>query len=333
MARQIGIDLGTANTLACIKGKGIVLRQPSVVAVNTQNSKVIAVGTDAKEMVGKTPIDIAAYRPLKDGVIADFDITKKMLRLFIKHIGGNDFIRPEMLICIPYGITEVERMAAEDAAFNAGARSVSLIEEPLAAAIGSGLDVLGSRGSMIIDIGGGTTEVAVLSLGGIVVSKSLRAAGDKMDEAIISHVRRKYGVLIGEASAEQVKMTVGSVHPEVDRGYISVIGRNLETGLPATVEVGSMDVEVALEELAGDLIEAIRKTLVETPPELSGDIYDDGIVLSGGGALLGGLSRLITDATGLRARVAESPLDGVIRGIDAVLENEKEYGSCFVRCK
>lgn len=327
MTRHIGIDLGTANTLACVKGKGVVLREPTVVAYNTRTDKVLAVGTEAKEMIGKTPGSILAFRPLKDGVIAEFEVTKTMLKMFTKKLfaGSLFFMRPSMIVCIPYGVTEVERMAVEDAALEAGARSVALIEEPVAAAIGSGIDVANARGSMIVDIGGGTTEVAVLSLGGIVESKSLRSAGDKMDDAITAYIRKKYGLMIGETTAENIKKNIGSVHPLIDRGTMEVRGRSLNNGLPSTITVSSSDVEEALCDIIDDIVEAVKNTLEDTPPELAGDIYEDGIVLAGGGALLGGLDKLITDATGVPVRVAPVPLDGVILGIEKVLENIDEY--------
>lgn len=327
MSRHIGIDLGTANTLAYVKGKGIVLREPSVVAIDEALGKVIAIGTEAKEMVGKTPVGITASRPLKDGVIAEFELTKLMLKSFVRRLSGGRifFFRPNILVCIPYGVTEVERMAVEDAALESGARTVALIEEPVAAAIGSDINVDAARGSLIVDIGGGTTEVAVISLGGTVVSESLRVAGDKMDDAIVSFVRRKYGMIIGESTAESIKKTVGSVHRDVDRGYMDVMGRNASTGLPMTVKVTSKDTAEALKDITASLVDVIRRTLEKTPPELSGDIYDDGVVLAGGGALIGGLDRLITDITGLPARVAKSPLDGVIRGIGKVIDDMDKY--------
>ncbi len=328
MSKHIGIDLGTANTLSCVGGGKIVLREPSVVAVNTVMGKVLAVGAEAKEMIGKTPGEITTYRPLREGVIAEFEITKIMLRMFVKRLASMEhlFLRPDLIVCIPYGVTEVERMAVENAALEAGARTVALIDEPLAAAIGAGIAVEDSRGSLVVDIGGGTTEVAVLSLGGTVVSKSVRTAGDKMDDAIIAFIRRKYGVLIGETAAENIKMTVGSVHRYIDRGSVKVIGRNVETGLPESVTISSADVGEALKDIIDELVDTVRKTLEETPPELSGDILDDGITLSGGGALLGGIDRLISEITGLRVTVAKAPLDCVIRGIGKVIDDMDKYG-------
>lgn len=322
MSKFIGIDLGTANTIVYVRGKGIVLREPSVVAVEQRSKKVVAVGNDAKLMLGKTPGSITAMRPLKDGVIAEFDFTSAMLRDFFKKASGSAiFSRPKVIVCVPYGVTEVEKRAVEDVTLEAGAQSVALIEEPIAAAIGSGLKVEDARGSMIVDIGGGTTEVAVTSLGGIVLSTSLRIAGDEIDSAIVAYMKKKYNVLIGEVTAEMLKKKIGSVHPGIDRGTMEVRGRNMLNGLPAIITVSSADIREAMHEQVVHIIEAIRNTLENTPPELSSDIYDNGIMLAGGGALLGGLDALVTHVTGIRATVAKSPLDAVAVGIGHVLES------------
>lgn len=323
MGRSIGIDLGTANTIVYVKGKGITLREPSVVAVEARSKRVVAVGSEAKRMLGKTPGSITAMRPLKDGVIAEFDFTTQMLRHFFKKVSGNTiFTRPRVMICVPFGVTEVEKRAVQDVTLEAGAQSVGLIEEPIAAAIGSGLKVESARGSMIVDIGGGTTEVAVTSLGGIVLSTSLRTAGDEIDDAIVSYIKRKYNILIGEVTAEQLKKNIGSVHPAADRGIMEVRGRNLMNGLPAIITVSSAEIREAMGEQVGHIIECIRTTLENTPPELSSDIYDNGIMLAGGGALLAGLDVLVSEITGIRAIVAKNPLDSVAVGIGHVIENE-----------
>ena len=323
--KSIGIDLGTANTIVYLKGRGIVLREPSVVAIDQRGRHVVAVGSEAKLMLGKTPGSISALRPLKNGVIAEFDATAAMLRHFFKKVSGNTLMsRPKVIICIPYGVTEVEKRAVEDVTLEAGAQSVALIEEPVAAAIGSGLRVEDARGSMIVDIGGGTTEVAVLSLGGIVLSTSLRTAGDELDDAIVSYIKRKYNILIGEVTAEYLKKSIGSVHPAADRGVMEVRGRNLMNGLPAIITVNSAEIREAMGEQLSHIVECIRTTLENTPPELSSDIYDNGIMLSGGGALLAGLDVLITQITGIRAMVAKNPLDSVAIGIGHVIENDTD---------
>jgi len=322
MGRSIGIDLGTANTIVYVKGKGIVLREPSVVAIEERSKKVVAVGNEAKLMLGKTPGSIVAMRPLQDGVIAEFDFTTAMLRDFFKKAAGASlFSGPRVVVCVPYGVTEVEKRAVEDVTLEAGAQKVALIEEPIAAAIGSGLKVEDARGSMIVDIGGGTTEVAVLSLGGIVLSKSLRIAGDELDEAIVNYIKKKHNILIGEVTAEMLKKKIGSVHPAVDRGYMEIQGRNLLNGLPAIINVSSAEVREAMHEQIVHIIEAIRSTLENTPPELAADIYDNGIMLAGGGALLGGLDALISYVTGVKVTIAKNPLDCVAIGIGHVLES------------
>ncbi len=320
--KSIGIDLGTANTLIYVKGRGIVLREPSVVAVEAKTRKAVAVGSEAKLMLGKTPGSITAMRPLKDGVIAEFDITASMLHHYFKKVSGNTiFSRPKVVICIPYGVTEVEKRAVEDVTLEAGAQSVALIEEPIAAAYGSGLRVDSPRGAMIVDIGGGTTEVAVLSLGGIVLSTSERVAGDELDDAITAYIKRKYNILIGETTAELLKKRIGSVHPATDHGAMEIRGRNLLSGLPAIVTVSSAEIRDAMMDEVEHIIDSIRNTLEATPPELASDIYDTGIMLSGGGALLSGLDLLISRVTGIRTVVAKAPIDSVAVGIGRVIES------------
>ena len=311
-SQDIGIDLGTANTLVFVKGKGIVIREPSVVAV----------GNKAKQMIGRTPGSITAVRPLKDGVIADFDITSDMLKEFIRMaISSSPFSRARVLICIPSGVTEVERKAVHDAARSAGAKYVSLIEEPMAAAVGAGLPVAEATGSMVVDIGGGTTEVAVISYGDIVTSQSARVAGDDFDEAIIAYIRRKHNLLIGERTAEDIKIKIGSASAYDGEGAVDVKGRNLLDGLPKNVEITSEEVREALSDCVNQILDTIRVTLERTPPELSADIIDRGIMLTGGGALLRGLDKLISAETKMPVHVAENPLDCVAEGTGICLEN------------
>ncbi|MBO5896564.1 MAG: rod shape-determining protein [Clostridia bacterium] len=324
-SQDIGVDLGTANTLVFVKGKGIVIREPSVVAVDerTNPKTVVAVGADAKRMIGRTPGSITAVRPIKDGVIADFDMTADMLKAFIKRaISSSPFNRARVMICIPSGVTEVERRAVHDAAKSAGARYVSLIEEPMAAAIGAGLPVLEATGSMIVDIGGGTSEVAVISLGDIVTSKSVRVAGDNFDEAIISYVKRTFNLLIGERSAEDIKLKLGSAYPYEGEAAMEIKGRNLIDGLPKSVEITSEQVRQALADPVDEILDSIRYTLDRTPPELAADIIERGITLTGGGALLRGLDKLIAAETGMPVRVAENPLDCVVNGTGICLEKD-----------
>lgn len=324
-SQDIGIDLGTANTLVFVKGKGIVIREPSVVAVDvrTQPPKVVAVGAEAKEMIGRTPGSITAVRPLKDGVIADFDVTADMLKAFIKRaISSSPFTRARVMICIPSGVTEVERRAVHDAARSAGAKYVSLIEEPMAAAIGAGLPVSEATGSMVVDIGGGTAEVAVLSLGDIVTSRSARVAGDDFDEAIIAYIKKKYNLLVGERTAEDIKIRIGSAYAYDGEGAMNVKGRNLMDGLPKNVEVTSEEIREALSDPVSQIIDAIRSTLEKTPPELAADIIDHGITLTGGGALLRGLDKLIEIETKMPVHIAQNPLDCVVDGTGICLEND-----------
>ena len=321
-SKDIGIDLGTANTLVYLRGKGIIMREPSVVAVDTKTDEVRSVGHEAKAVIGRTPGSIMAVRPLKDGVIADFDITANMLARFIKKVCGNSlFFRPRVVICIPSGVTEVERRAVKEAALKAGARQVSVIEEPMAAAIGAGLPISEPSGSMVVDIGGGTSEVAVISLGGIVAARSVRVGGDEFDQAIIAYIKRKYNLLIGERTAEQIKIEIGSAYELEEEKEMEIKGRNLVDGLPKNITVHSEEIRDALAESLQKVVDAIKETLERTPPELSADIIDHGIMLTGGGALLRGLDELVHRETGIDVHVAETPLDCVAAGTGAVLDH------------
>ena len=319
--KDIGIDLGTANTLVFMKGKGIIMREPSVVAVDTRNYTVKYVGQEAKDVIGRTPGSIVAVRPLKDGVIADFDIAASMLQIFIKKACNNSiFARPRVVICIPSGVTEVERRAVDEAARQAGAKDVELIAEPMAAAIGAGLQVEEAAGCMVVDIGGGTSEVAVISLGDIVTSCSVRTAGDDFDEAIISYIKKKYNLLIGERTAEDIKIRLGSAFPYDEEESMDVKGRNLVDGLPKNITVTSEEIRESLADPVSAIVDAIRSTLERTPPELSADIINNGIMLTGGGALLRGLDVLINRETGMPVHVAEDPLDCVVMGTGKCLD-------------
>lgn len=320
--KDIGIDLGTANTLVFMKGKGIIMREPSVVAVDTKTDTVRYVGHEAKGVIGRTPGSIVAVRPLKDGVIADFDITTSMLRIFIKKVcGSSSIFRPRIIICIPSGVTEVERRAVREAAMNAGAKQVMIVEEPMAAAIGAGLPVEEATGSMVVDIGGGTSEVAVISLGGIVASKSVRVGGDKFDAAIIAYIKRKYNLLIGERTSELIKIELGSAYKMDEEASMNIKGRNLVDGLPQNIVIRSEEIREALEEPVQAIVDAIKETLERTPPELAADIIDHGITLTGGGAMLRGLDKLINSETGIDVHAAENPLDCVASGTGMVLDN------------
>lgn len=320
-SKDIGIDLGTANTLVFMKNKGIVMREPSVVAVDVRTDTVLAVGSAAKDMIGRTPGSIVAVRPLKDGVIADFDITATMLKHFIrKTVKPSIFSKPKVIVCIPSGVTEVERRAVQDAARQAGAGDVELIEEPMAAAIGAGLPVFEPTGSLVVDIGGGTSEVAMISLGDIVTACSVRVAGDKFDESIIQYVKKKYNLLIGERTAEEIKIKIGSAYPYEGEGDMQIKGRNLVDGLPKNVIISAAEVRDALADPLSIIVEAIRNTLEKTPPELSADIIDHGIMLTGGGALLRGLDLLVAQETSMPVHVAERPLDCVAEGTGKRLE-------------
>ncbi|MCI6278149.1 MAG: rod shape-determining protein [Clostridium sp.] len=324
ITKDMGIDLGTANTLVYVKGKGIVLREPSVVAINNTTKKPLAVGAEAKRMIGRTPGNIVAIRPMKDGVIADFDVTQIMLKKFIdKVITKSAFSSPRIIVCFPSGVTEVERRAILEATKQAGAREVVLMEEPMAAAIGAGLPVDEPTGSMIVDIGGGTTEVAIISLGGIVTSRSLRVAGDELDHAIINYIKKEYNLMIGERTAETIKMELGSAFKVEDEEekVMDIKGRDLISGLPKTIEISEEQIREALSEPVASIIEAIKITLEKTPPELSADIMDKGIMLAGGGALLRDLDLLINHETHMPVHIAESPLDCVALGTGKALEN------------
>ncbi len=319
----IGIDLGTANCLVCTPEKGIVIREPSVVTYDMSNERVISIGASAKRMIGKTPYGIATVRPLRDGVIADFSLTLVMLKLLIKKAMHSSMLaRPKVIICIPYGITDVEKRAVENAAIEAGASGVALIDEPVAAAIGAGLPMRQSSGHMIVDIGGGTTEVAVVTGGGVAVSKSLRIAGDACDKAICEYIRKKFNVLIGESTAEEIKVEIGSVHASTDIGMLEVRGRNLATGLPSVFNIYSKEVHEAIKEPIAAILDVIKTTLEITPPELCADLYDNGITLAGGGALLAGMGILVQEKTGLPVYIAKHPLDCVAEGITKVMTSK-----------
>jgi rod shape-determining protein MreB and related proteins len=318
--RDMAIDLGTANTLVYVRGMGIVLNEPSVVAINTRDNRALAVGIEAKRMIGRTPSHIQAIRPLRDGVIADFDITEKMLRYFIKKVQPRRWARPRIIICVPSGITGVERRAVEEAAYHAGARRAYTIEEPMAAAIGVGMPVHEPAGSVIVDIGGGTSEVAVISLGGIVVARSARVGGDELDEAIVNWVKKEYNLLLGDRTAEQLKMAIGSAWPFSDEPNAEVRGRDLVTGLPKTVVVTAAEVREAIEEPVQGVIDAIKYCLDKTPPELSADVMERGIVITGGGALLRGLDVRIANETGTPVITADRPLHSVVLGSGQCLE-------------
>jgi rod shape-determining protein MreB len=318
--RDMAVDLGTANTLVYVRGRGIVLSEPSVVAIDQRTGEVHAVGVEAKRMLGRTPGTISAIRPLKDGVIADFDVTEQMLRHFIQKVHQHRFAHPRVVVCVPSGVTGVEKRAVEEATLSAGARQAYLIEEPMAAAIGAGLPVAEPTGNMIVDVGGGTTEVAVISLGGIVVSQSLRVGGDEMDEAIINHIKREYKLLIGQQTAEEIKLEIGSAYDMREELQAEVRGRDMLTGLPKTVVLSSEEVRRALEEPVQQIVEAIKSTLDKTPPELAADIMDRGIVLAGGGALLSSFDERLRHETQMPVHLAESPLTCVAVGSGRSLE-------------
>ncbi|PIQ86164.1 MAG: rod shape-determining protein [Candidatus Omnitrophica bacterium CG11_big_fil_rev_8_21_14_0_20_45_26] len=322
-SNDIGIDLGTATTLVYVKGQGVVLCEPSVVAIDKYTHQILAVGEEAKRMLGRTPGNIIATRPMKDGVIADFDVTEAMLRYFIRKIyRRKQIVNPRVVIAVPSGITEVEKRAVKDSAERAGARSpVYLVEEPIAAAIGVGLPIQEPSGNMIVDIGGGTTEIAVISLAGIVFSKSIRIGGDEFDEAIMSHLKRTYNLMIGERTAEEIKINIGSVYPQEEESTMDVKGRDILAGLPKTITISSEEIREALSEPVSAILESIRITLERTPPELSADLIDRGLILAGGGALLKGLDRLISEETGLPVHVADDPLTAVALGTGRYLSD------------
>jgi len=330
IGRDMAIDLGTANTLVYVRGRGIVLNEPSVVAINLKDGRPVAVGGDAKRMIGRTPANIEAIRPLKDGVIADFDICEKMLRYFIQRVHQRRWAKPRMVICVPSGITGVERRAVEEAAEYAGARKAYIIEEPMAAAIGAGLPVHEPTGNMVVDIGGGTTEVAVISLVGVVTSASVRIGGDELDEAIISFAKREYSLALGERTAEEIKIALGSACPLEEEVYAEVRGRDLVTGLPKTIVTSTQEIRDAIEEPVAAIVDAVKVTLDRTPPELAADIVDKGIVLTGGGALLHGLDVRLANETGMPIVIAPNPLHTVAIGAGQCLEEFEALKSVLI---
>lgn len=330
-SRDMGIDLGTANTLVFVRGKGIVLQEPSVIAIDHDSQEILAVGYDAKKMVGRTPASIVAVRPLRDGVIADLDVTVTMLRHFIdKASRRHGVFKPRVVIGVPSGVTQVERRVIHDSAMQAGAKEACLVEEPMAAAIGAGLPVEDPTGNMVVDIGGGTTEVAVISLGGIVASKSITTAGDKMDEAIVNYMKRNYNLMIGERTAEEIKKTVGSAYPIQQEETMEARGRDIVNGLPKTVTISSTEIQQALSDTVAEIVNAVRSTLEKTPPELSADVIDKGIAMTGGGSMLKGLDRLLSDATGMPSYLTEDPLTCVVRGAGIVVEHLDTYRRVLV---
>ncbi|MEI7655505.1 MAG: rod shape-determining protein [Actinomycetes bacterium] len=321
IGRDMAVDLGTANTLVYVRGRGVVLNEPSVVAINQTTRSVLAVGLEAKKMIGRTPGNIVAIRPLKDGVIADFDTTERMLRYFIQKVHTHRHLaKPRIVVCVPSGITGVEQRAVKDAGYAAGARKVYIIEEPMAAAIGAGLPVHEPTGNMVVDIGGGTTEVAVISLGGIVTAKSIRVGGDALDLAIIEYIKKEYSLLLGERTAEEIKMLIGSAFPIPDEPHAEIRGRDLVSGLPKTIVVASEEIRKAIEVPVTSIVDAVKATLDQTPPELSGDLMERGIVLTGGGALLKGLDERIRHETGMPIHIADNPLDCVAIGSGKCVE-------------
>ena len=317
---DLGIDLGTATVLVYVKGKGVILKEPSVVAINKVNNKILAVGEEARKMIGRTPGNIIAVRPLKDGVISDYDITEKMLKEFIKKAcGGKKIIAPKVMVCIPSQATEVEKRAVIDATKNSGAKEVHLIEEPLSAAIGAGIDITKPDGNMIVDIGGGTTDIAVISLGGVVIRKSIKSAGDRFDEAIVKYVRLKHRIMIGEKTAEDLKINIGCAYKDARESSYIMKGRNLVTGLPDQVKITSEEIREALEEPVGLIVDGVKSILEKTPPELAADIIEKGIIMTGGGSLLYGLDKLIEVSTGLNVKIAENSVEAVVEGTGEVL--------------
>ncbi len=319
--QDIGIDLGTATVLAFVKGKGIVLREPSVVAVDNNTKEVLAVGQEARKMLGRTPGNIVATRPLKDGVISDYTVTEKMLKYFISKICGRFIFAPRIMICIPSQVTEVEKKAVIDAASQAGARKVYLIEEPIAAAIGAGIDISKPCGNMIVDIGGGTTDIAVISLGGSVVSSSLKVAGDKFDEAIVKYIKKKHNVIIGDRTAEDLKVNIGCVYPKIQDAEMDIRGRDMATGLPRTITIYSSEMLEALMEPALQIVDAVHSVLEKTPPELASDISDKGIYMTGGGCLVDGLDKLLQEKTGINVMIAQDTVSCVALGTGKALDN------------
>jgi rod shape-determining protein MreB and related proteins len=322
LGRDMAVDLGTANTLVYVRGRGIVLNEPSVVALNTNNGQIVAVGAEAKRMIGRTPGNIVAIRPLKDGVIADFDVTERMLRYFIQKVHRRSHMaKPRLVVAVPSGITGVEQSAVKEAGHQAGARRVYIIEEPMAAAIGAGLPIHEPTGNMVVDIGGGTTEVAVISLGGIVTSQSIRVGGDELDQAIITFGKKEYSLMLGERTAEEIKMALGSAYPSEDEPHAEIRGRDLVSGLPKTVVISAAEVRKAIEEPVNLIVDAVKNTLDKCPPELAGDVMDRGIALTGGGAMLRGLDSRIREETGMPVQVADNPLDSVVLGTGKCVED------------
>ncbi|MCW2944048.1 MAG: cell shape determining protein MreB/Mrl family [Actinoallomurus sp.] len=322
LGRDMAVDLGTANTLVYVRGRGIVLNEPSVVAINTNSGKIVAVGIEAKRMIGRTPGNIVAVRPLKDGVIADFDVTERMLRYFIQKVHKRrHFAKPRIVVAVPSGITGVEQRAVKEAGYQAGARRVYIIEEPMAAAIGAGLPVHEPTGNMVVDIGGGTTEVAIISLGGIVTSQSIRVGGDELDQAIISYAKKEYSLMLGERTSEEIKMAIGSAYPFEDEPHAEIRGRDLVSGLPKTVVISAEEIRRATEEPVNTVVDAVKTTLDKCPPELSGDIMDRGIVLTGGGALLKNIDERLREETGMPIHTVDNPLDSVVLGSGKCVED------------
>ena len=322
LGRDMAVDLGTANTLVYVRGRGIVLNEPSVVALNTNNGQIVAVGVEAKRMIGRTPGNIVAVRPLKDGVIADFDVTERMLRYFIQKVHRRTHLaKPRLVVAVPSGITGVEQSAVKEAGHQAGARRVYIIEEPMAAAIGAGLPIHEPTGNMVVDIGGGTTEVAVISLGGIVTSQSIRVGWDELDQAIITFGKKEYSLMLGERTAEEIKMAIGSAFPAEDEPHAEIRGRDLVSGLPKTVVISAAEVRKAIEEPVNLVVDAVKNTLDKCPPELAGDVMDRGIALTGGGALLRGLESRIREETGMPVQVADNPLESVVLGTGKCVED------------
>ncbi|MCW2899083.1 MAG: cell shape determining protein MreB/Mrl family [Streptosporangiaceae bacterium] len=322
LGRDMAVDLGTANTLVYVRGRGIVLNEPSVVAINTNTGKIVAVGIEAKRMIGRTPGNIVAVRPLKDGVIADFDVTERMLRYFIQKVHKRrHFAKPRIVVAVPSGITGVEQRAVKEAGYQAGARRVYIIEEPMAAAIGAGLPVHEPTGNMVVDIGGGTTEVAIISLGGIVTSQSVRVGGDELDQAVISYSKKEYSLMLGERTAEEIKMAIGSAYPSADEPHAEIRGRDLVSGLPKTIVISGEEVRRAIEEPVNSIVDAVKTTLDKCPPELSGDIMDRGIALTGGGALLKNLAERLREETGMPIHMVDNPLDSVVLGTGKCVED------------
>ncbi|MCK8825599.1 rod shape-determining protein [Fuchsiella alkaliacetigena] len=334
-SRDMGIDLGTANTLVYVRGKGVIITEPSVVAIRKDTQEVLRVGKEAKDMIGRTPGNIIAIRPMKDGVIANFEITEKMLRHFItKAHKRKRLVRPRIIVCVPSGVTEVEKRAVIDAALHAGAREAYLIEEPMAAAIGAELPVHEATGNMVVDIGGGTTEVAVISLGGIVTKQSIRVGGDEMDSSIVQYIKDNYNLMVGERTAESVKMEIGSAYiTEPESESVEIRGRDLVNGLPKTIKITSEEVQEALKEPVNDIVKAVKDTLESTPPELSADIMDRGIVMAGGGSLLTGLDQLLCDNTGMPVYLAEDPLNCVVQGTGKVLDELNDLRDVLITPK